>query len=74
MKMFCITLESTPERTESAKQQFGEFHMDVEFVSGINGKEMGLIGSDVNKELNAGQIGCYLTHFFLWKKLLNFQN
>ena len=41
-KFYCITLEKTPERTKHAKEQFEREGVPVEWVYGIDAKEMGV--------------------------------
>jgi GR25 family glycosyltransferase involved in LPS biosynthesis len=63
-KLYCINLDSRPDRWERAKELFDQHGLDVERVSGINGSQLGL---DFGPEIKEGAIGCSLSHLFTIK-------
>jgi len=73
-RIFCINLDSRPDRWESAAEEFEKHSLQVERIPGIDGSKMNL---DFPPEIKEGAVGCALSQFFSVKyakqlKLNNF--
>lgn len=79
-KIFCITLKNTPKRREHAAKYFENHNLDVEFFEGIHGETFGLkstipcnqdhnYNNTDNYYIGNGRVGCFLSHYMLWKTL-----
>lgn len=78
MRVFCINLPESSERTEKAKAHFKERMVyDVTFFPGIHAERFGLLTSHCYEVDNPGsgykighkQIGIALSHYMLWNAL-----
>ena len=63
-RIFCINLDSRPDRWESAQEEFHKIEIDVERIPGINGSKMNL---DFPPEIKEGAVGCALSQLFTLK-------
>ena len=63
-RIFCINLDSRPDRWESAQEEFHKIEIDVERIPGINGSKMNL---DFPPEIKEGAVGCALSKLFTLK-------
>lgn len=72
-RIFCINLDSRPDRWNQAQQEFTKHSIDVERISGIDGSKMNL---DFPSEIKEGAVGCALSQFFAIKyaKQLNLRD
>ena len=72
-RIFCINLDSRPDRWESVSEQFSKHSIDVERISGIDGSKMNL---EFPPEIKEGAVGCALSQFFAIKyaKQLNLKD
>jgi glycosyl transferase family 25 len=77
-RLYVINLERRLDRKCKMKEVFSEQNIqDYEFVNAIDGKELCesediyklFYGNDFN--YRRGVIGCALSHYYLWKRLLN---
>ena len=63
-KIFCINLDSRPDRWESAKSEFVKHNLDVERIPAIKGSNLNL---EWPPEIKEGAVGCSLSHLFTMK-------
>lgn len=63
-RIFCINLDSRPDRWKQAQEEFTKHSIDVERISGIDGSKMNL---DFPPEIKEGAVGCALSQFFAIK-------
>ena len=63
-KLYCINLDSRPDRWKLAKELFDQHGLDVERVPGINGSKLKL---NFGPEIKEGAMGCSLSHLFTIK-------
>jgi glycosyl transferase family 25 len=63
-KIFCINLDSRPDRWKLATEEFDKHSLNVERISGIDGSKMNL---DFPPEIKEGAVGCALSQFFAIK-------
>lgn len=81
-RIFMINLERRPERRVKMEQSFKEIGLDVEHVPAIDGKTLtedyleqigvkylpGYADPFQNRPMTKGEIGCFLSHFWIWEK------
>ncbi|WP_061033150.1 glycosyltransferase family 25 protein [Vibrio splendidus] len=78
-KIFVINLKSSTERRNNISRQLDELALDFECFSAIDGRispphpllkkyNDNLSQTYRAKTLSAGQLGCYASHYLLWKK------
>lgn len=79
IKIICLTLKSSPDRYNEAKQHFNDLNLDVQFFNGIDGSTLNIEDFhvfetiDVNKStwrVRNGVVGCWLSHLLIWNMLL----
>jgi GR25 family glycosyltransferase involved in LPS biosynthesis len=63
-RVFCINLDSRPDRWEDASKEFEKHSLQVERIPGIDGSKMNL---DFPPEIKEGAVGCALSQFFAIK-------
>jgi hypothetical protein len=63
-RVFCINLDSRPDRWQSATEEFKKHSLQVERIPGIDGSKMNL---DFPPEIKEGAVGCALSQFFAIK-------
>ncbi|GHU75172.1 hypothetical protein FACS189461_0910 [Spirochaetia bacterium] len=82
IKIYVISLKKSVERQESIIKQFNALGLEFEFFDAVNGKALTpeeiARYSDSNKakkylkrELTKGEIGCALSHFLIYKKIID---
>jgi glycosyl transferase family 25 len=69
-KIFCINLDSRPDRWKEAKEQFDGLQINVERISAIKGTDLNL---DWPPEIKEGAVGCSLSHLFVMKMAKHLQ-
>lgn len=80
-KIFVINLDSSVDRIENMQAQCSKLGIEFERVSAVRGKNLSsaekaaVYNRDVNlakydKELNDGEIGCYMSHARCWEQIL----
>lgn len=81
-KIFMINLLRRPERRRRMERSFKEIGLDVEHVPAIDGKQLtfdhlndigiqflsGYADPFHNRPMTMGEIGCFLSHFWIWEK------
>ncbi|PTP07463.1 epitope biosynthesis protein [Vibrio splendidus] len=78
-KIFVINLEPSIERKENISRQLDELSLSFELFSAVDGRTSpphpllkyyndNLSQTYRAKTLSAGQLGCYASHYLLWKK------
>lgn len=78
-KIFVINLESSIERKENISRQLDELSLSFELFSAVDGRTSpphpllkyyndNLSQTYRAKTLSPGQLGCYASHYLLWKK------
>lgn len=62
--VFCINLVRRPDRRAEVEAEFAKHGIKVEFVDGVDGKELGIgeFQASDNEKGTAGDIGCVLSH------------
>jgi GR25 family glycosyltransferase involved in LPS biosynthesis len=60
-RIFCVNLNSRPDRWKSAVEEFEKHSLQVERIPGIDGSKMNL---DFPPEIKEGAVGCALSQFF----------
>ena len=80
---YVINLKGEKKRREYMEELLEPYiYLDIEFIEAVNGKELtqeqieigfdeGLAYRRYGRELNRGEIGCTLSHYKCYKKLLN---
>jgi len=80
-KSFLINLDKSTKRLESSKKKLDQLGIEFDRVSAIHGTD--LSKEDINKvytsqglynhhkELNRGEIGCYLSHRNVWQEIVS---
>lgn len=83
-KIFMINLERRPERRAKMNQSFDALGLDVEYVPAVDGRELnddelkkigiefleGYADPYLNRPMTLGEIGCFLSHFYIWEKMV----
>lgn len=81
-RIFMINLVRRPERRAKMERSFKEIGLDVEHVAAIDGKKLtpeyldeigvrilpGYADPFHNRPMTKGEIGCFLSHFWIWEK------
>jgi glycosyl transferase family 25 len=65
-KIYCVNLERRPDRRKEAIQEFSKFNLPFDFFKAVDGHLLNVRG-----KITPGHIGCIMSHFNLYKKLLN---
>lgn len=77
IKTYVISLKSDIERRQSITQELGKFPLEWEFIDAVDGKSFGQLPSEYDQakrtkeygdNLSKGEIACFLSHRFAWKK------
>lgn len=63
--MYCINLQSRPDRKKRCQEIFSHFNMNVNFIDAINGNGLKNVGS-----LKPGAAGCCLSHKMIYEDIL----
>lgn len=63
-KVYCINLDSRPDRWEEAKKEFVRNKIEVDRIQAINGKDLNL---EFPEEIKEGAVGCSLSQLFCFK-------
>lgn len=81
-RIFMINLERRPERRRKMEQSFQAIGLKVEHVAAIDGQKLtfdyldeigvkflpGYADPFHNRPMTKGEIGCFLSHFWIWEK------
>lgn len=81
-RIFMINLVRRPERRIRMERSFREIGLDTEYVAAIDGQELtpeyleeigvkilpGYADPFHNRPMTKGEIGCFLSHFWIWEK------
>lgn len=81
-RIFMINLVRRPERRIRMERNFREIGLDVEHIAAIDGKQLtqeyleeigvkilpGYADPFHNRPMTKGEIGCFLSHFWIWEK------
>ena len=76
-KTFCINLERRPDRKKNMETRFTNDGIDATFVQAVDGKELEWTSElqhlfrNNNFRSQRGVIGCALSHYKLWKQLVD---
>lgn len=81
-KIFLINLDSSKDRLDLCQQNFGKFGVEFERVPAVNGKALSEAEieqvydrarnlKEYKKDLNRGELGCYLSHIKCWQKIVD---
>lgn len=73
--IYVISLAESTDRQEYIKKQLKDYSFEI--VNAVNGRmiDENSIPSYIRKgTLNAGQIGCFMSHFNLWERILESNN
>ena len=80
-KFFVINLDSKPDRLEDVSKQLHQYGIEFERFSAVMGSELDQSTIEefydakgnarkYYKEMSVGEIGCYLSHIQLWKRII----
>lgn len=83
-KIFMINLERRPERLARMIESFNILGLEVENFTAIDGRELnedemkkigiefleGYADPYLNRPMTLGEIGCFLSHFYIWEKMV----
>jgi len=80
-KFFVINLDSKPDRLEDVSKQLHQYGIEFERFSAVMGSELDQStieefydakgnAKKYYKEMSVGEIGCYLSHIQLWKRII----
>lgn len=81
--IFMINLERRPERRKKMEQSFREIGLAVETIAAVDGQTLdddmldelgvqflpGYADPYHNRPMTKGEIGCFLSHFWIWEKM-----
>ncbi|WP_391529492.1 glycosyltransferase family 25 protein [Photorhabdus akhurstii] len=76
MRVFIINLKSNIERKEAMRQQSNKIGLQVEFIEAVYGASMSneeltkVVYDYPDCKLTKGEIGCSLSHLFIYEKML----
>ncbi|WP_426577120.1 glycosyltransferase family 25 protein [Xenorhabdus stockiae] len=77
MKIFVINLKSNSERRLTIQQQADALNLDIEFIDAVYGIQLSddeisqLVYDYPECRLTKGEIGCALSHLFIYKKIIS---
>jgi GR25 family glycosyltransferase involved in LPS biosynthesis len=78
MKIFIINLKHDNEKREKMKDKLNKLNIKYEFFDAIDGKNAehngvytGWVDSYHNRYVTKGEIGCSLSHYYIWEKIIN---
>ncbi|WP_120498304.1 glycosyltransferase family 25 protein [Kiloniella sp. EL199] len=79
--IFIINLERSAERRKKIEDQFNSIELNYEFYKAIDGRELDWKSiknyahsyrlKEFGKDMTPNEIGCYLSHFTLFERILN---
>lgn len=80
--VFLINLDTSVDRLKNARQQLTEFDIEFERLSAVYGPDLKLVelnkhyssklnAKEYHKQLNSGEIGCYLSHRKAWQAIVD---
>ena len=83
-RIFMINLVRRPERRQKMEQSFKQLGLDVEHMAAIDGQTLtdeylqeigvkflpGYADPYHNRPMTLGEIGCFLSHFWVWEKMV----
>lgn len=84
-KIFMINLERRPERRARMIESFNILGLEVQNFTAIDGRELnddeikkigiefleGYADPYLNRPMTLGEIGCFLSHFYIWEKMIS---
>ena len=79
MKIFIINLKKCVEKKEYMTNLLNKYNIQYEFFEGIDGSKLNVndykanldwINPCDNSHTKLGEIGCSLSHYYLWKKII----
>lgn len=78
-KVFCINLERRPDRRKEAEAEFAKHGIEVEFINGVDGKDLHIPMQWVSEDESyvvPGDLGCVMSHMnvVLMAKQLGLKN
>ncbi|XP_055534935.1 glycosyltransferase 25 family member [Wyeomyia smithii] len=82
-----INLERRPERREKMINNFDQLGLEVEYFPAVDGKQLnderlrdigieflpGYADPYHQRPMTMGEIGCFLSHYYIWKKMIELQ-
>ena len=68
-KIYCINLDRRKDRWIEATNEFNKINCKVGRFSAIDGKKLKII--DTEKKINNSEIGCFMSHYQILKKIVN---
>ncbi|MEI2267167.1 glycosyltransferase family 25 protein [Erwinia sp. CGal63] len=76
MRVFIVNLERSMERKKALQERCGQLGLEVEFIKAVDGKaltneEIKKATTPLNYAFLPGEIGCALSHQFIYKKMIN---
>lgn len=74
MKVFVISLEGSVERRARMSAMLHQCGLDFEFFAAVNGRALDhktFLASDALLDLLPGEVGCYLSHLAVWRKVVD---
>lgn len=78
MKIFIINLKRDNEKRKKMKNKLDKLNLNYEFFEAIDGLNTdhsgiytGWIDSYHNRYITKGEVGCSLSHYYIWKKIIN---
>lgn len=83
-KIFMINLERRPERRARMIESFNILGLEVENFTAVDGRDLndeeikkigiefleGYADPYLNRPMTLGEIGCFLSHFYIWEKMV----
>ncbi|XP_061071565.1 procollagen galactosyltransferase 2 [Conger conger] len=86
-EIYLINLRRRPDRQERMLRSLNELEIDVKVVDAVDGgalnsSEIKLLGVDLlpgyfdpfsGRTLTKGEVGCFLSHYFIWKEIVDMQ-
>ncbi len=82
MNIFVINLDQDVDKKNQMTQTLNKYSNNYQFFPAINGKEVNSKYPEININLewydpyyhthiSQGEVGCSLSHFYIWKKIIN---
>jgi len=76
MKKFVISLPTATERREHISREFSKKSINFDFFDALTPEPAAIFAKELNLKINEqsltkGEVACFMSHVFLWKKMIN---
>ena len=75
MKKFVISLSTATERREHIFREFSKKSINFDFFDALTPEPAAIFAKELNLKINEqsltkGEVACFMSHVFLWKKMI----